>query len=151
VITTVRDTRNRNQIKPKEVIRLQVQTSSNETYISFQDILSKQINAGVITYGAEAAENSISIVLGKDKLFIGTDQPLDTTAQKQDLLKELDYLKGFIISVEKKLLNERFVQNAKPEVVELERKKKADAEAKIKVIEESLSEGSEAGLSEWGF
>jgi valyl-tRNA synthetase len=54
------------------------------------------------------------------------------------LQKDLDYLKGFLISVEKKLGNERFVQNAKAEVIEIERKKKADAEEKIKMIEESL-------------
>jgi len=54
------------------------------------------------------------------------------------LLKDLDYLKGFLLSVEKKLGNERFVQNAKQEVIEIERRKKSDAEAKIKAIEESL-------------
>jgi valyl-tRNA synthetase len=53
--------------------------------------------------------------------------------------KELEYLEGFLASVEKKLGNERFVQNAKPEVVEIERRKKADAEAKIKVIKERLN------------
>jgi valyl-tRNA synthetase len=64
---------------------------------------------------------------------------LDTSAQKQQLQKDLDYLKGFLVSVEKKLGNEKFVQNAKAEVLESERKKKADAEEKIKVIEESLA------------
>ena len=54
------------------------------------------------------------------------------------LNKELEYLKGFLISIDKKLGNERFVANAKPEVIALEQKKKADAEAKIRVIEESL-------------
>ncbi|MBD0332207.1 MAG: hypothetical protein ICV66_06090, partial [Chitinophagaceae bacterium] len=49
-------------------------------------------------------------------------------------------LKGFLASVEKKLNNERFVQNARPEVVEIEKKKKADAEQKIKAIEESLGQ-----------
>jgi valyl-tRNA synthetase len=63
---------------------------------------------------------------------------LDTASQKEQLQKDLEYHKGFLISVEKKLSNERFVQNAKPEIVEIERKKKADAEAKIKAIEESL-------------
>ena len=59
--------------------------------------------------------------------------------QKDDLLKELNHLKGFLIAVEKKLGNEKFVQNAKPEVLALEQKKKADAEMKIKIIEESLA------------
>ena len=64
---------------------------------------------------------------------------MDTSAQKEQLLKDLEYQKGFLISVEKKLSNERFVQNAKPEVVEIERRKKADAEQKIRAIEESLA------------
>ncbi len=59
--------------------------------------------------------------------------------QKEELLKELEYQKGFLVAIDKKLGNERFVQNAKPEVVELERRKKADAEEKIRVIEESLA------------
>jgi valyl-tRNA synthetase len=63
---------------------------------------------------------------------------LDTASQKEQLLKDLDYLKGFLVSVEKKLGNEKFVQNAKAEVVDAEKKKKADAEDKIRAIEESL-------------
>ena len=50
----------------------------------------------------------------------------------------IGYLKGFLISVEKKLGNEKFVANAKPEVLALEQKKKTDAEEKMKIIEESL-------------
>jgi valyl-tRNA synthetase len=73
------------------------------------------------------------------KIHVTTDKKIDTSAQKQELLKDLDYQKGFLLSVEKKLNNDRFVQNAKPEVIELERRKKADAEAKIKAIEESLA------------
>ena len=56
------------------------------------------------------------------------------------MLKELKHLEGFLLSIDKKLTNERFMQNAKPEVVALERKKKADAETKIKVIRESLTD-----------
>jgi valyl-tRNA synthetase len=68
-----------------------------------------------------------------------TKSTVDTSIQKEQLLKDLDYQKGFLISVEKKLNNNRFIQNAKPEIIEIERKKKADAEAKIKAIEESLA------------
>ncbi|HYJ64755.1 MAG TPA: hypothetical protein VEV62_13495, partial [Parafilimonas sp.] len=62
----------------------------------------------------------------------------DTTDQREKLMKDLEHQKNFLQSVQKKLSNERFVQNAKPEVVELERKKQADAEARIKTLEESL-------------
>jgi valyl-tRNA synthetase len=55
------------------------------------------------------------------------------------LEKERDYIQGFLISVEKKLGNERFIQNAKPEIIEIEVKKKQDAIEKLKIIEESLN------------
>jgi valyl-tRNA synthetase len=81
----------------------------------------------------------LNIVVGKLKIYVQPRNVIDTSGQNEELKKELDYLKGFLISVDKKLANERFVQNAKPEVVEIERRKKADAEHKIKVIEESLA------------
>ena len=86
----------------------------------------------------ETVPGSISVVVEKVKLFIQTDAKTDEGGQQEQLLKDLEYLKGFLVSVEKKLSNERFVQNAKPEVVEAERKKKADAEEKIRAIEDSL-------------
>ena len=138
VITAIRDTRIRNKVKPKEEIQLFIQTENIETFQSLQFILAKQVNAKTIHFTSEPMEKTIAIIVGKDKFFIASEQPVNTASQKEELLKELEYLHGFIISVDKKLGNERFVQNAKPEVVELERKKRADAETKIKVIEESL-------------
>jgi valyl-tRNA synthetase len=63
---------------------------------------------------------------------------IDLEAERERITKELDYLRGFLKSVDSKLSNERFVQNAKAEIVDNERRKKADAEAKISVLEESL-------------
>ncbi len=139
VITAVRDARNKNGLKPKEPIDLWVQSASQPLYERIQPILAKQVNAGAIGYTGEPVASAIAVVCGKDTLYLQTDRPLDTAGQKESLLKEIDYLKGFIILVNKKLGNERFVQNAKPEVVDLERRKKADAETKIRVIEESLA------------
>jgi valyl-tRNA synthetase len=140
-ITGLRDARVKHQLKPKEPIKLFIQSSAG---LSFTDagsliILAKQVNAGQIRYVTEAVPNSIAVVIGKDKFFIQSEKPVDTGAQKDELLKELDYLQKFLESVNKKLSNERFVQHAKPEVVQLEQKKKADAEEKIKVIQDSLS------------
>ncbi|HCL05105.1 MAG TPA: valine--tRNA ligase, partial [Chitinophagaceae bacterium] len=101
-------------------------------------ILSKQTNAETIDFEVASTTNMIVVAVEKDKFFIETEKQLDTTALKAELLKDLEYQKNFRDSVLKKLSNERFVQNAKPEVVELERKKMADAEARIKNIEESL-------------
>ena len=139
VITAIRDARNKNQLKPKDTIRLHILTGNNETYKSIESILLKQVNAESVSYTSTSIINSITVVVQKDKFFIETSTVLDTASQKEQLQKDLDYLKGFLISVEKKLGNEKFVANAKPEIIEAERKKKSDAEEKIKVIEESLA------------
>nr|WP_294908215.1 valine--tRNA ligase [uncultured Lacibacter sp.] len=139
VITALRDVRVKNQIKPKEIIKLSIETADETSYKLIASILQKQVNAESIHYVSASVAGTISTVVQKDKFYIATEQAIDTSSQKEQLLKDLDYLKGFLVSVEKKLGNERFVQNAKPEVVDVERKKKADAEAKIKAIEESLA------------
>lgn len=138
VITAIRDARNKTQLKPKESIKLHILASDKTVYQLIESILAKQVNAESISYTDTPVSNCINVVIQKDKFFIETTTVLDTASQKEQLQKDLEYHKGFLISVEKKLGNERFVQNAKPEVVEIERKKKADAEAKIRAIEESL-------------
>jgi valyl-tRNA synthetase len=63
---------------------------------------------------------------------------IDPIAEKLRIEKEIEYLNGFLRAVESKLSNERFVQNAKPEVVEIERQKKEDALSKLKILEAGL-------------
>ncbi len=138
VISALRDARNKNQVKPKDSIRLHIQTSDKESYQAIENILTKQVNAESVQYTTDTVPNSIVVAVEKDKFFIETAQQIDTTALKAELLKDLDYQHKFLESVTKKLSNERFVQHAKAEVVELERKKQADAAARIKTIEESL-------------
>lgn len=138
VITAIRDARNKNQVKPKDIIKLYIQTGSKNAYKPIENILAKQINAESISFVDELVNNCINVVVQKDKFYIETEKELDTASQKEQLVKDLEYFKGFLVSVEKKLGNEKFVQNAKPEVVESEKKKKADALDKIKAIEESL-------------
>ena len=138
-ITAIRDTRAKNNIKPKESVKLHIQTSEQSNYRLAQHIMGKQVNAAEILFTTDVVPNTITVVVGTDKFYLETETEVDPAAQKEQMLKDLEYLKGFLVSVEKKLSNERFVQNAKPEVVEVERKKKADAEDKIKAIEESLA------------
>ena len=139
VITALRDARNKAQLKMKDTIRLHIMTDGKDHYKDIETILAKQVNAESVAFTREPVSNCINVVVQKDKFFIETTTELDTTSQKEQLQKDLDYYKGFLQSVEKKLGNERFVQNAKSEVVEIERKKKADAEARIRAIEESLA------------
>jgi len=139
MITALRDTRNKNQLKPKEQIKLHIETAAKENYKFILPLLSKQVNAESVSFVSSSVPASITVVVQKDKFYLETEQVVDGKSQKEELLKDLDYLRGFLLSVEKKLNNERFVNNAKPEVVDVERKKKADAEAKIRAIEESLA------------
>ena len=140
VISTLRDARNKNQIKPKDAIELFIQTEHNAPYQTIQNILAKQINAAGIQYTTTSIGSSIVVALEKDKFYLVANQAIDTVSLKENLLKDLAHQQGFLLSVDKKLGNEKFVQNAKPEVLAIEQKKKADAIARIQTIEESLAQ-----------
>jgi valyl-tRNA synthetase len=138
VITTLREARAKNNLKPKEEIVLHIQTQQQESFTSINSILAKQVNAKEIKFVADAVANTTVVAIESDKFYIESDKEIDTVALKEELIKDLNYQKGFLESVMKKLGNERFVANAKPEVIAAEQKKKSDAEARIKTIEESL-------------
>jgi len=139
VITNLRDARNKNQLKPKETIKLHIQSEQPEGYKSIETILAKQVNAESIVFTSAAIPNSIVVAVEKEKFYIESEKQLDSETLKADLLKDLAHQQNFLLSVAKKLSNEKFVQNARPEVIALEQKKQADAEARIKTIEESLA------------
>jgi valyl-tRNA synthetase len=140
IITAVRDIRNKQQLKPKETVVLHVNDSIAQKLTEVNAILLKQVNAESIITTDIAPEHSFTAVVEKDQIFV-TSQffKQDTEAQTADLQKELDRLNGFLLSIDKKLSNEKFVANAKPEVIALEQKKKADALEKIKLIEATLN------------
>ena len=138
-ITAIRDARTRNQLKPKDPIQLFIQSAYASVYEPALALLQKQVNAESVEFVHEAVPKSINLVVDQDRFYLLTQNAAHTETQKTQLLKDLEYLKGFLVTVEKKLGNERFVQNAKPDVIESERKKKADAESKIRMIEESLN------------
>ncbi|OQY96509.1 MAG: valine--tRNA ligase [Sphingobacteriales bacterium UTBCD1] len=139
IITTIRDVRNKNRLRPKDPVRLFVQAGRKEVYEKIKNICAVQLNAEDILFTEEPVPHTLTAVIQKDKFYIETKKEIDNSLQKEQLLKDLGYQKNFLISVEKKLSNARFIQNAKDEVIALEKKKKADAEARIKAIEDSLS------------
>ena len=139
LISSIRDVRNKNQIKPKETISICVDTQNEDFYTAVGTILQGQVNAEALHIVKEPVAGAIAAVIGTEKLYIQSNAAVDLDAQKAKMEEELKYLQGFLVSVEKKLSNEKFVANAKPEIIENERRKKADAEAKIKTLEESLA------------
>jgi valyl-tRNA synthetase len=139
VISGIRDARTRAQLKPKDTIKLFIQSADESQYAETGGILCRQVNASEWQFVNEAPANCINLVIQKDSFYLDTPVKQDSGAQKEELEKDRQYYLGFLASVDKKLNNEKFVQNAKPEVVENERKKRADALEKLKAIEAVLS------------
>jgi valyl-tRNA synthetase len=138
-ITAIRDARVKAGIKNKDGITVYATVKDLNAWNAIQELLCKQINALSFEFTSESVSDTIQLVIGGDRFYLKSDQKIDTSAQLKELETEIAYYKGFLDSVEKKLSNERFVQNAKPEVVELERKKQADALEKIKMLQESIA------------
>ncbi|MFN3487902.1 MAG: valine--tRNA ligase, partial [Emticicia sp.] len=137
IVSTVRNTRNSKQISPKEALPLAVKTESQARYETLSGLIKKMANISDIQYVSDKADG-MSFVIKGDELTIDLGKNLDVEEEKAALQKDLDYIIGFKKSTEAKLSNERFVQNAKPEILEKERQKLADAETKIKALEEAL-------------
>ena len=139
VISEVRNIRNSKQISPKESLPLSVKINSEIPYQRYSNILNKLANLSDFVVVTEKVQGATSFMSDRDEFFVSLQGSIDVEAERERISKEIDYLKGFLKSVDAKLSNERFVNNAKAEVVDNERKKKADAEAKILILEEGLS------------
>ena len=120
------------------ILPLFIKAQKPELYKEWFPIISKLANIEDLQFTDEALEDSKSFVLKSDEIFIPQTQEIDVEAEKEKVLEELNYTKGFLKSVLGKLSNELFVQNANPEIVAKEQQKKDDAEARIKVLEETL-------------
>jgi valyl-tRNA synthetase len=138
-ITAIRDARVKSQIKNKDAVSLYCTTQEKSSWEAIQQLLSKQVNSASFSFTDEPIANTIQLVVGSSKIYVQSEQVLDNSAQRKTLEEELAYYTGFLISVEKKLTNEKFVQNAKPEVVEMEKKKQSDALQKIGLLKESIA------------
>ncbi|RYC66923.1 MULTISPECIES: valine--tRNA ligase [Spirosoma] len=142
IITNVRNIRNTKQISPKTELPLAIKTAAPARFASLEPLIEKMANVSTISYLDETAEgrsaDSVSFLLKSDEFFVNIAGEIDMEQEAEAARKELDYLTGFRESILKKLSNEKFVANAKPEVVDRERQKLADADAKIHALEQRL-------------
>ncbi|MEK6478496.1 valine--tRNA ligase [Catalinimonas sp. 4WD22] len=144
IISNLRNVRSSRGIANKQPLEFSVRTDSKQTFDQFGSIIQKLANIESIQFTDDKIEGAASFMVntpqGKpNECFVPLGDAVDTEQEKERLEKELEYNQGFLASVNKKLGNERFVQNAPENVVAMERKKQADAEAKIKAIEEQLT------------
>ena len=138
IITQVRNIRNSKDLSPKEALPLAIKVNSAINYDQYQPIITQLGNISELSIVNEAVNGAISFISGTDEFYITLNIAVDVDAERKRLEKEKEYLLGFLKSVNAKLSNERFMANAKPDVIDNELKKKADAESKLKTVEDNL-------------
>ncbi|MFC2126722.1 valine--tRNA ligase, partial [Bacteroidota bacterium] len=138
IISNIRNLRNSKHISPKEQLKLMIKTTNKSKFEDFDHILRKIANLSEVEFVDDQVEGALHFVVKSDEFYIPVEGNLDVEKQIDDLEKELEYTRGFLSTVNKKLSNDRFVQNAPAKVVETEKKKQKDAEAKIQTLEHSI-------------
>lgn len=137
VISGIRNLRKQKQIPFKTAVELHVINNASSAQ-NFDDLISKLGNISLIKYTTSSVDKAFSFRVKSNEYFMVADIAIDLDAEVSKLEEELEYTKGFLNSVRKKLSNERFVSNAPEQVVASEKRKEADALAKIETIEASL-------------
>ena len=138
VISGIRKIRKDKKIAFKDILELSVLDNEKKSTL-FNSVIQKLGNTSEISNVSEAVEGAISFRIKSNEYFIPVSGAIDVEAEKAKLEEELKYTEGFLKSVQKKLSNERFVNNAPEQVITNERKKEADALAKIDTLKSSLA------------
>ena len=137
VVAGIRTIRKEKNISFKETIDLKVINNENST-TRFDTVILKLGNVASLEYITEAIDGALTFRAKSNEYFIPVSGSIDVAAEIAKLSEELKYTQGFLRSVQGKLSNEKFVAGAPAQVIDAERKKEADALAKIATIEQSL-------------
>jgi valyl-tRNA synthetase len=138
IITHIRDIRHKDGMKNTATAKCYFCGEDEIDFLPFKKSIIKLGRLEVFEAAVEDVKTLKSFVVKGYKFFVDTGTTTDLGTERQKILKELEYTKGFLASVEKKLSNEKFVASAPPHVLENERKKREDALQKIKLLEDSL-------------
>jgi len=140
IISAIRTVRKSKEIPVKEKLDLLIRSDKESFDTEFLSVISKLCNLSVISFVSEKQEGAVAFMVRTTEYFIPLAGAQDVEGEIAKLEEDLVYNRGFLVSVMKKLENERFVQNAPANVLEMERKKKSDAESKIKSLEGRIKE-----------
>ena len=136
IVSGVRTIRLQKNIPNKDTLALQVLGDHNDV---FNPVIAKMCNLSEITKTDDKAAGAVSFLVRTTEYTVPLGNMINVEEELAKLAEELKYQQGFLASVQKKLSNESFVSKAPAKVIEMERKKQADAESKIKSIEESIA------------
>lgn len=142
VLQNSREVRAKNKLTEKELLKMLVKDSeSAQNFLADEGLKQTIIKLGYLESLIITADevDATSFLAGTEQYFVVFEKKVNAEEEIAKLRKDLEYQQGFVESIEKKLGNEKFVQNGKPEVVENERKKLADGLAKIKLLQEELT------------
>lgn len=135
IIIGVRQVRSQYNIALKETLEL-IPKNKQLPYFQWLHLVEKLANVEVKP--DRDVKRFATILAGNDSFMVSIENFINEDAEKEKILKEINYWQGFLTSVEKKLSNQKFVQNAPVEIVEKEKKKKQDAEAKLQQLHDAL-------------
>ncbi len=140
LVMSVRAVRSEKNIPQKEAVTVVIRSEKNTgTTGHFDDVVIKLCNLNELQYSIDKPDGSHSFIVGTTECFIPLLQSLNPEEELKKLQEELLYQQGFLVTVMKKLGNESFVSNAPQKVVDSERKKKSDAEARLLVLTEQMN------------
>ena len=124
-------------LSPREPLSLSV-VDDGECALPMRSVVEKLANLSGVTFNAVKDAAAASFIIGTTEFNVPLSDAVDSEAELAKLRKELEYQQGFLASVEKKLSNERFTAKAPQAVVDAERRKQADAQAKIASLQASI-------------
>ncbi|MDZ4668086.1 MAG: valine--tRNA ligase [bacterium] len=137
-IQQIRNLRNSKGLSPKIAFEISIKANDKSLYEPYNFLIQKLANISAIHYVLVQPDGAILLPVGTDEVFIGLSLKIDLVADREKIEQEIIYLEGFMKSVNAKLSNAKFVANAKPELVEKERQKKADAAQKIEILRKNI-------------
>jgi valyl-tRNA synthetase len=138
LISQIRNLRKSKNISMKESIEVTFLKGRDTGHEKYHSLIMKLCNLSSIAETTSKPTGVASLMVKEHEYFIHTGSFINKDAERVRINQELDYTKSFLESVEKKLTNERFISNAKAEVIALEKKKQSDAEARIRLLTEQL-------------
>ena len=135
IVTGLRKLKSDNKVKQIDVVQVMVNKKSEFDFFIYKKLIEKLSKTKDLEVVKEIPSNYPSLISGKDTLCLAIEKSEDS---KEDTLKQIEYLEGFLKSVEKKLSNKSFVDNAPESVVEIEKKKRDDALIKLENLKKSI-------------
>ena len=139
IISNIRNIRQQKNISPKEKLNLHILGDFGIHNFDNDEVIQKLANVEKPEYINEKSEGAVSFMVGTTEYAVPIGNLINPEEEIKKMEEEIKYLQGFLKSVEAKLGNEKFVANAKPEIVENERKKKADAESKMETLKANIN------------